>query len=318
MKNKAIELVIQESEIGAGTRGSSLGPSALKLASLNLEIDFFKQYPSRIVRNQNDALFAEDTFPYAKYIDSISVVYSAHCKEVSSVLLNQRFPLVVSADHASAAATIAGIVKAFPDKRLGVVWIDAHADLHSPYTTPSGNVHGMPLACALGLDNLDRQINEPDPRGVEHWEAMKALGGKSPSFKTTDLRFVGVRDTEEPENHFMSKYEIPNYTVDQLRNAGPKKIAGELLDSLSDCDILYVSFDVDSMDPDVVSYGTGTPVKNGLLPDEARDLIHELVKDSRLVCFEVVEVNPLLDNKCNKMAEETLKILDSTAKIIAS
>ncbi|GAB5538901.1 MAG: arginase [Salibacteraceae bacterium] len=313
-----LKLLIQRSEIGAGTRGSSLGADALKMAAINKQSRFFKDYPIEIVADRNELLMVDNVYPNAIRIDGIHDVYSAQCQSVSNVLINGHFPFVISADHASAGGTIAGLANAFPDKRIGVIWVDAHADLHSPYTTPSGNVHGMPLAYALGEENMERQINTPTDGTLEHWTKMKELGGRVEKIQPSDLVFIGVRDTEEPEEHLMKTLDILNIEVSEVRESGAEASATKAINHLSHCDLIYVSFDVDSMDPDMVSYGTGTPVKNGLLPEEAKEIIHLLVQDSRLACFEVVEVNPLLDNKGNAMAEATLDIIESAAQIIAS
>ena len=190
-----------------------------------------------------------------------------------------------------------------------MVWIDAHADLHSPYTTPSGNMHGMPLAIALGEDNLENRKNEPHPETVELWNSLKnyAVTGK---IQPEHLVFVGVRDTETPEDNLMVKLKLKNHKVDEVRRKGAKVIARDILKQLDSCDLIYVSFDVDSMDPAEVSFGTGTPVKHGLFPIEALDVMEVLVQSGKLCCLEFVEINHCLDNKQNKMAETALSVLE--------
>ena len=136
--------------------------------------------------------------------------------KVKESLTKKKFPVVLAADHASAGATIAGIKTAFPDKRLGVVWIDAHGDLHSPYTSPTGNVHGMPLAVTLNEDNLACKIREIEPKSISCWEELKNMGGIAPKISAEDLVFFGVRDTEEPEDVLIDKLEIRNFTVEEL------------------------------------------------------------------------------------------------------
>ena len=224
---------------------------------------------------------------------------------------NKRFPLIISGDHSSAGGTIAGIKKAYPESRLGLIWIDAHADLHSPYTSPSGNIHGMPLATALNEDNLDSSRKELDSTTQVHWNTLKNVGNISPKALAEDIVFIGVRDTEKEEDYLIEKYNIINYTPEILREKGVAEVISEIKnDKLSACDIVYVSFDVDSLDCDAVSYGTGTPVKNGLFVDETKALIHAFFAWEKVVSLEVTEINPLLDNKCNKMAETALEILE--------
>lgn len=309
-----LKYLVQCSEIGAGTRGSSLGPDAIMLASLNSDSELFNRYPFEQIPDLNDSLFEPTNTPNAKRIRQIHTTWTA---QAEAVLRNRKLgktPVVISGDHASAGGTIAGLKMADPHKRLGVVWIDAHADMHSPYTTPSGNMHGMPLACSLAFDNLEMRRNDPAEETVDFWERMKHLGGISPKILPQDLVFVGVRDTEEEEVYLMEKHNIANYEVAEVDEMGMGRIGREILSDLKDCDMIYVSFDVDSMDPDEVSYGTGTPVQDGITPDQAVKLLQILLADPRVVCFEMVEVNPLLDKKGNKMAVTALGILEKAVE----
>jgi len=302
-----LKFLVQCSEIGAGTRGSSLGPDAIMMASLNVESELFNRYPFEQIPDLNDSLFEPTSTPNALRIEQMHATWSSQSE---SVMRNMRM------NKASAGGTIAGIKMTHPDKRLGVVWIDAHADLHTPYTTPSGNVHGMPLGASIATDNLDMQRNKPNQETVDYWERMKNLGGLSPKILPEDLIFVGVRDTEKEEIHLMTKHNIINYEVAEVDDMGMNSIGNEILEELKDCDIIYVSFDVDSMDPDEVSYGTGTPVQNGITPDQAKNLLSVLLADPKVVCFEMVEVNPLLDKKGNKMASTALSILEKAVETL--
>lgn len=311
-----LKYLVQCSEIGAGTRGSSLGPDAIMLASLNSSSELFNRYPFEQIPDLNDSLFEPTSTPNALRIKQVYTTWAAQAESVHRNMKLGNTPVVISGDHASAGGTIAGIKMAHPDKRLGVVWIDAHGDLHSPYTTPSGNVHGMPLAASLGLDNLDNQRNEPNEETVDFWERMKNLGGLAPKIKAEDLIFVGVRDTEKEEVFLMEKHGITNYEVSEVDEMGMGKIGEEILQDLSQCDIIYVSFDVDSMDPDEVSYGTGTPVPDGITPEQVNKLLSILLASPKVCCFEMVEVNPLLDKKGNKMAVTALGILEKAVETL--
>ncbi|MDZ7846312.1 MAG: arginase family protein [Owenweeksia sp.] len=134
------------------------------------------------------------------------------------------------------------------------------------------------------------------------------MKGVQPRILPDDLFFVGVRDSEDPEQNLMKKYGIPNVTVDELRQTGVSAVTEMVQKHLADCDLVYISFDVDSMDPSV-STGTGTPVEHGLTEAEARELLLLLVADKRLCCFEITEINPLLDTNKNSMAEAAFRIL---------
>lgn len=288
-----------------------MGIDALKIASLREESDFFKNYPGIRIEDQNHLLWEENQFPNAIRINGIAKVYEALTEKVCDQIKAEKLPLILAGDHSSAGGSIAGVKKAFPEKRLGVIWIDAHADLHSPYTSPSGNVHGMPLATALASDNLESRINEPSEETLGYWEQMKSAGGVQPKLQASDLVFFGVRDTEAPERSLMKRMGIQNYTVEQCRAGGLERMVELAVGQLADCDLIYLSFDVDSMDPDEVSYGTGTPVKDGFTPAEAEQLIKQLIRKSgKVACFEMVEVNPLLDRQGNKMAQTAFKLLE--------
>ncbi|MCB9187988.1 MAG: arginase [Flavobacteriales bacterium] len=311
-----IRLILNASELGAGTRGASLGIDAMKIASIKAGSKYFANYNTSIIPTKNDLLYNDIKFDKAKRIDGVVDNYEKTMATVSDVMKNGEYPIVLSGDHSCAGGTIAGIKKAYPDVRLGVVWIDAHADLHSPYTSPSGNIHGMPLATALNADNLDHKIKDLDEELLVQWSKLKNMGDVVPKIDPADLVFVGVRDTEEPEDFFIAKNEIKLISVEQVRRSEVREIAEEVLEYLKECDMIYVSFDVDSMDCDLVSYGTGTPVPNGLTEQEASGLINNLLIDKRVKCFEIVEINPCLDNKQNKMAETAFRILDSATVII--
>jgi len=308
----AIRLIENRSEIGAGTRGSSLGIDALKVASLTLNSNYFFNRELVTISDHNDLLFKEIRYPSAKRIEGITSIFENISSEVQQTISSGDFPLILAADHASAGGTIAGIKKQFPNKRLGVIWIDAHADLHSPYTSPSGNVHGMPLATAIATDNLDSAVKEVSSEVANYWNQLKSCGGISPKIQSKDIVFYGVRDTEKPEDNIIRKEGIKNFTVDETRTKGVQRVCQEGLEILKDCDLIYISFDVDSMDCDLVSKGTGTPVPNGYSPEEVNEMIQTLVQTEKLVCFEMVEVNPILDNKGNKMAEVAFRILEDT------
>jgi arginase len=177
-------------------------------------------------------------------------------------------------------------------------------------------MHGMPLALALGEDNLECRVNQPLQKEVDYWNALKAqYDGKF--LLPEDLVFIALRDTESQEDALINRLGIATYTVEEVRELGTDQLANQVLsEQLHQCDLIYVSFDVDSMDPQLTSFGTGTPVKNGLTPQEAKDLLMAFSNDERLCCMECVEVNPCLDNQMNRMAELAFDIIESTVKVI--
>ena len=306
MRFKIIEA---KNELGGAKRGASLGVDALKLADAASGNNFFCEHASIASQNFNEALLYPQQFPKARYIDLIVKACNSLANTVTQTLHEGYFPVILSADHSNAAGTIAGIKDFFTDKRVGVLWVDAHADLHSPYTTPSGNMHGMPLAASLGINNLDqREIDNGRPE-TEHWEQMKHLGNSRifPKILPEDLVYIGLRDTEKEERDFIRNFKIKTFEPDDIANLKIEEVARQSLAYLSACDVLYVSFDVDSLDPTVIS-GTGTPSPNGLGLYEAKQLLEILFDDDRLCAFEMSEINPLLDTK-NQTAEVGLEIL---------
>lgn len=311
---KELKIIEVKSEIGAGTRGASLGVEAMKIASLDLNSDFFKQYESVEVENVNELLFDGAKHSYAKFIDGVMIMEERVCLEVYETVWEEDFPIIMAGDHSTAYGTMAGIKKANPQSRLGVIWIDAHADFQTPYTTASGNMHGMPLAMACGIDNLECKVNDPRGETLEYWEQIKNVGMPGPKIYPEDIVFVSVRDLEKPENYLINKYNINFIETEDIRKLGAARIAARALDMLDHCDIIYVSFDVDSMDSRI-STGTGTPVPNGLTVDEAKTLNVEIAKSPKVCAWEIVEVNPTLDTE-NRMAESAFEILEATAQSI--
>ncbi len=316
--SKDITLLINRSEITAGTRGASLGPDAIMTAARKNKNLVFGNYSIEEIKDVNYLLDRSTEHKFAKRIDGLLSVYNSLNEKVSSLLSNNKFPLILAADHGSAGGTIAGIKSAYPEKRLGIVWVDAHADIHTPYTTPSGNMHGMPLATVLNEDNLPCKLNDLSEETIQYWEKLKQVGGIAPKANAEDIVYIAVRDTEDQENKIMDRLQIKNYPVAELRTKGVSTIIEEIEKKLSDCDIIYVSFDVDSMDPEMTSHGTGTPVKNGLSPEEANEILMLLAKNQKTVCIEFVEVNPCLDEKVNKMAEVTMTLVESVLNTLSN
>jgi arginase len=311
-----IKIIKNRSDIGAGTRGSDMGIDAIEIAAINQDNNYFNRFPSVDVPTHNEAVYDKVKTTFAKRINHVRVQCERVRVTVEQSLMDRFFPIVLSGDHSSALGTISGIKAHYPEERLGVIWIDAHADLHSPYTTPSGNVHGMPLAAALGIDNTGNQVNELRKDTSADWEKMKNIGVAGPKFLPEDLVYFGVRDTERPEDDIMEELQLRNYPVHELRHRGLETVVDEALERLSQCTHLYISFDVDSMDCDLISHGTGTPVSKGFDPEEVKMIIDRILETDKVVCLEVCEVNPLLDEHGNRMAETAFDVLDHVTRKI--
>lgn len=308
---RSIKLVKNRSDIGAGTRGSDMGIDAIEIAAINKGSEYFNTFPFVDVKTHNESIYDKDRNTFAKRIGQVLQQCTRVADAVENALSEKYFPLVFSGDHSSALGTISGIKAAFPEQTLGVIWIDAHADLHSPYTSPSGNIHGMPLAAALANDNLPCQINEVMGETLTYWDSLKDISTKGAKLQPQHLVYFGVRDTEKAEDSLMRQLSIKNYKVEELRYRGLATCMEEAMGRVANCDLIYISFDVDSMDCDLISYGTGTPVSKGFDQYEIIEILKAIIASGKVACVEVVEINPLLDNKGNKMAETAFEVIDA-------
>lgn len=312
MKN--IKLIEVPSEIGAGTRGASLGIDAIKIAALDFMSNFFVHFPSEKVEAENRLLFEPIQSPYAKRISGVATMYDRVSKAVKDSIKNSFFPVVISGDHSIAGGTIAGIKMAKPNSRLGVIWIDAHADLHTPYTTPSGNMHGMPLSISIGEDNEENKVHQLDEKTKKEWDQLKDFGKINPKVLGEDIVFISLRDFEKEEKALIDKYGMKVITTSEVRRKGPESVVKSAIRYLTECTDIYVSFDVDCLDSSI-SKGTGTPVSNGLREREAEDLVSKFMQNRKICCFEITEVNPTLDKE-NLMSEIAFNILQRSVNVL--
>lgn len=308
--NHVVKLIKNRSDIGGGTRGSDIGVDALEIAAINQGSDYFNQFTFEDVKTHNETIYDKNRNTFAKRIEFVLEQCTRVSYAIKRTLEAHFLPIVLSGDHSSALGTISGIKAMYPHKTLGVVWIDAHADLHSPYTSPSGNIHGMPLAAALGIDNLKCQINHVIPETQQHWEEMKHIGIEAAKIDPEHLIYFGVRDTEEAEDKQMAEFNIKNFRVDEVRYKGLEACVERALTQLANCDMIYISFDVDSLDCDLISNGTGTPVSKGFDQYEVIAIINQVIASRKVICIEFCEINPLLDTKGNKMAETAFEVLE--------
>lgn len=312
MKN--IKIIEVASEIGAGTRGASLGIEAIKIAALDFMSSFFIHFPSDKIPTENKLLYEPIESPYAKRIKGLVSMYDKVSKSLTETIKSNFFPVVLSGDHSMAGAVIAGIKIAKPKAKLGVIWIDAHADLHTPYTTPSGNMHGMPLALSINEDNSECAVHDLDHETAKQWNALKHIGKIAPKVLPEDIVFISLRDFEKEEKHLIDKYGMKVITTKEVRSKGAENIVRSVTRYLSDCTDIFISFDVDSLDSSITK-GTGTPVSNGLREREAEDLISKFMQNRKVCCFEITEVNPTLDKE-NLMAEIAFNILQRSVNVL--
>jgi len=306
---KPIKIVKNRSDIGAGTRGSDMGVDALEIAAINYNDDFFNNYPFEDVETHNETIYNKVKCNFAKRINFVSEQCERVRDTVFKTLTDGYFPLILSGDHSSSIGTMAAINKYLDGDNFGVIWIDAHADLHTPYTTPSGNVHGMSLAAVLGIINFSDAINKVDKFTIANWNKLIKLGVSNPILEFNNIVYMGLRDMESQEKEIISKKDIKNIKVQDIRNKGLEESVSGLMKYLNSIDKIYISFDVDSLDCDLVSRGTGTPVSNGFDTIEIISIIEHMIKSDKVIAMEVSEINPLFDNRGNKMAEKTFEII---------
>jgi arginase len=269
-------------DFGAGRRGVDMGASAIRLAKLAERL-------SSLGHHVHDLGNVNVPIPEAISQDRHFVnVIQQTCLTVYQQLRElpeDNFPIILGGDHAISMGTVAGVAK----KRLGILWVDAHADLNTFETSPSGNVHGMPLAHLLGYG---------DERLLDIWE-------RRPVLRPEDIVFIGLRSIDPAERAFINDQQIKAYTMKEIDTLGIAAIAREALDYLAHVDQLHVSFDADVLDPNIAP-GVGTPVPGGLSFREAH-LLMELFADARRVSsLDLVEVNPILDisNKTGQIMVE--------------
>ena len=302
-----METVFSASSVGATCSGAHLGPDAVKAALWEQGLD--KLLDPIVKANITDIVPSVDKDKECQ-MNHPETVYNNLKETVETVgQTKEDFTLVFGGDHSTGAGTYFGLQKKYPGQRVGVIWFDAHADLNCPGSSDSGNLHGMPVGIMLHRGFTGNELyreydgfSNEDPR--HWWSEMKLLGL---TLRHTDLVYVGARDIDEGETSVLERYGIPNFTVDDIKRQGIEKVLEQTLEHLKDCDKIYVSFDVDGMDPSV-SRGTGTCVEDGVLFEDAQKMCDLLSQEKKICCFEFAEVNPLLDDN-NKMAKAVTQLL---------
>jgi len=309
MNKKEIKILACPSEIAAGKTGTAQGvlmfaESLQKRLGLENEIIY-----SPVSNKRGSAA----TFPNAKNIEQVAQnLSSTYHTIVSHTQPSDSFCFNVTADHSNAIATFSAFSDKFGAKNSGLIWVDAHADMHSPYTTPSGNIHGMPIAALLGLDNKEHARNPVDIEQGAWWDRLKDIGlsGKNPKLLPQNLVIIGLRDTEKEEDELMKKHNIKFFSPEDIKTKGIQTVIKECFEYLNSCDHLYCSFDIDSIDASLVP-GTGTPVSNGLTETETSVLLKNIFKNPKLKSFGITEINPTLDKSDKTLELVSNLIIDS-------
>ena len=294
MRADRFKVITVESDFGAGKKGAAKGPQAL-LKELQ-EANFAAFDVFNYIHLEPHEIIPKEETPHGKNIENIKNFQEKIVDHIQDILRLQKIPFIISGDHSSANALISGIKDFHANARIGVIWIDAHADLHSPYTTPSGNIHGMPIAALMGDDHREMAKNSPKDITRNLWETLKKLGRKriTPKIQGRDLVFIALRSTEEEEEKIIAKEGIKTYRPQDIKQLGIEAVAEQTLNHLHNCQYIYISFDVDSLDTQY-SIGTGTPVEDGLTIEQAKYLFATFCQNDKLIGIEITEINPDLD-----------------------
>jgi arginase len=275
-------------DLGAGRRGVDMGPSAIRYAGLDARL---AELGHECVDWGNvETAVAEATEvgdERARFLPQIKDTCGRVAKLVAHAAADGQLPLVLGGDHSVALGSLGGLARVHGPG--GVLWIDAHGDLNSPETSPTGNVHGMVLAAALGLAGLRFQ--------GDGWDL--------PAIAESRVAFIGVRSLDDGEREVLGRLDARVFTMSDVDRLGVERAVREALAHVAGPGFVHVSLDMDAVDPDVAP-GVGTPVRGGLSYREAH-LALELVSESGLISsLDVVEVNPILDreNETGRLAVE--------------
>lgn len=310
--SRFIRLVEVHSDIAGAKRGARKAIRALVKSSIEKGSDYFEKYPAEVILDENKFYKEGTKYSCAKFIDKVTLVIQRVAQRIKELRDENFFPIVIAGDHSTSAGTMSGLRLAHQDDEIGVVYIDAHADFHTPYTTPSGNLHGMPLSVATGLDNIESKINNPSTDEVKYWENLKGISGIKSAINPSNIVFCALRDFQEAEKNIINMFNIKNYSTQDITMLGIKKVVESIFVDLNHCEHIYVSFDVDSIDPLYIP-GTGTPSNGGLSFEQALQLNIELIKNSKICCWEIAEINPILD-KNNISGKFSFHILEQITK----
>lgn len=269
-------------DLGAGRRGVDMGPSALRLAGINerlASLGYDVKDLGNVVVAQPESLPIERET--ARYLPQITQTCGRLADLVETAASEGATPLVLGGDHSIAIGTVTGMSRFLrkQEKKLGLIWIDAHADMNTPGSSPSGNVHGMPLACCIGIGP----------------EELTTLGGYTPKVDPANVALVGLRDVDRAEKPFVQRTGVQAFTMRSIDEQGLQSVIRQAIEIASNGTAgFHLSFDMDAVDPDEAP-GVGTPVPGGLTYREAHLAMEMICDSAKMLSIEIVEVNPVLD-----------------------
>lgn len=286
MESKKISIIGVPLDYGADRRGVDMGPSAIRYAGLHEKlrqvghtVNDLGNLPVPVPESR------EAVNPHAKYLDEIVKVNRVLARTVEKAVQEGQFPLVLGGDHAIAMGTIAGILRVKP--HIGLLWFDAHGDFNTEETSPSGNVHGMPVAVAAGRSKTDL-----------------AMPFKGRFLEESKIVYVGVRTLDPQEADMLRHSDCTVFSMHEIDRYGMREVVARAMDIVSHgTDGVHLSFDIDALDP-LYAPGSGTPYSGGLSDREAHLALELLAEADLLTSMEMVEVNPILDehNRTGELA----------------
>ena len=296
-REKIVHIIGAPMDLGAGRRGVDMGPSAIRIAGIG---DRLREMGHKVIDEGDISIKTQEEQKIKdqrmRYLPEITRAVTVLCNKVSGIMEEGRFPLVLGGDHSIAIGTVSGIAQ-YARKRkknVGVLWIDAHGDFNTPASSPSGNIHGMPLAICSGFG--------PAP--------LLAVGGKFRKVDPKNVAILGLRNLDAQERKNIIRYGVNIYNMEEIDRHGMHRVMGRALGHLlKRVDYLHVSFDLDSIDP-VYAPGVGTPVKGGLDYREAHLAMEMIAESGRMSSLELVEVNPIIDVR-NQSAEFAVELVQS-------
>ncbi|NOX38355.1 MAG: arginase [Calditrichaeota bacterium] len=297
MHNQTIGLLSVYMDLGAGRRGVDMGPSAIRIAGLVPRLQhlgYTIQELGTVHAGEPEDVHMGAT--RARYLDEVAdVCWQVH-QRVRNALTTGFFPLILGGDHSLSIGSVSGIANHYRQegKRIGLIWVDAHADMNTPQTSPSGNIHGMPISVLLG---------NGEPR-------LTALNGAEASLLPEHVCIIGARDIDALEKDLVKQSGVRVFTMSEIDERGIGACVEEAIDRVSQGTAgFHLSFDLDAIDP-WEAPGVGTPVSGGLTYREAHLVCEKAAQSRRMIATEFVEVNPILDNR-NHTAELAVSLIES-------
>jgi arginase len=278
-------------DLGQDRRGVDMGPSAIRYARLQAALEELGYPVTDLGNAQTPIPETVEKQDEIRHLDAVRGVCEEVAARAGAMVSEGLFPIFLGGDHSISIGTVSGVARSFG--RTGVIWLDAHADFNVPETSPSGNIHGMPLSVLTGRGHPD----------------LVNIGGKGASVRTEDVVILGLRSVDEQERGLLLEAGIRVYTMKEIDAYGVASIVRRALRDLSHLERVHLSVDLDVVDPGVAP-GVGTPVRGGLTYREAH-LVMELVNEAGIVTsLDVVEVNPILDDR-NGTAELAVELVAS-------